>query len=416
MGRASATAFYGAEKKLRTDTWQGVCVDIERRLACGDLADELCFLSFAGRTFTAETWEILERIFRQLRCTTLDLQRCRITDITPFINGLLPNIAATTKCFNLAGNALRTRSVRQLASAMAKECTQPSWLSIGEDAQKSSDRFIVDTKCFPFHRRGCLCTKALIVHVVPHLPKFDRAAKQRWQEKYLYSHEANTLQPSCTKFMAKVDDYHEWPALTRVAPPAPPPPSPTTTCEPTSSSFGDETESRDSESAVLDIPPLPDHREILIQWIEEERRARDSALARLISYYSGYCSARDGKLTSWTVGENALLLAVADDRRLHLVDCAQSFLRGEVVTVSGKTTHGLSPVVDFAFKARALPFSGSLEQHELYTIGGEALEIDKDSDDYIPQGYIAARIFETKPFLWFPIGYPDLAKNTFFRK
>ena len=140
MASERASAYYGASKKLRNNSWGGVLADIERRLACGDLRPDLRFLSFADRAITSEGWVVLQSVLRCLQCSVLDLQRCCIKDVSKLI-ALLPD-APKTKCFDLAGNALSARSVRQLSAAVAATYApfRPAWISVGADAQGAQSR------------------------------------------------------------------------------------------------------------------------------------------------------------------------------------------------------------------------------------------------------------------------------------
>ena len=48
MANTCTSAYYGKQKKLRDDTWEGIAADIGRRLACGELSDNVRRLGYAG--------------------------------------------------------------------------------------------------------------------------------------------------------------------------------------------------------------------------------------------------------------------------------------------------------------------------------------------------------------------------------
>ena len=171
MANTCTSAYYGKQKKLRDDTWEGIAADIGRRLACGELSPD--------RTITSAGWASLATVLRRLNsCMSLELQRCGIRCVGKLVD-MLPELVHKTKRFNLEGIDLSAKNVRKLVDAMtaAYAYIRPSWLSIGPDAPAAAATCFTKTLCHPHHPRGCLCLKPGVVHVVRTLPKYDAVAR-----------------------------------------------------------------------------------------------------------------------------------------------------------------------------------------------------------------------------------------------
>ena len=112
-----------------------------------------------------------------------------------------------------------------------------------------------------------------------------------------------------------------------------------------------------------------------------------------------------GKLNCWFVDERLLLLATSEsDNRLCLVDLTRSIMRGEVMDVHAVKCCRTTPLRNFDFQVRALPFAARAEQNELATIGGEILEIHPEITTHLSSGWVAARENGgNAPFLWIPL-------------
>jgi hypothetical protein len=472
MANASVSAYYGKGKNLRDNTWQGVGADIQRRLACGDLNPDLRFLSFADRVMTTEGWIVLTHVLHQLSsCSSLDLQRCGIKDIDSLIR-MLPHFVHKTKCFNLGGNTLSTRSVRKIMDCMtaAYAHVRPSWLGIGADAQAGAMKSITKSACNPHHPRGCLCSKPSVVHVVRCLPKFNRVAQAEWESEHLRPVEQSAKEK---KGLAKplVDPplicHMNWPTLpisigkTSSTPSTQTPSggdSPNaqrngvdcvaSTLQMDAFCSGDACKPYQRVPATTDavgriapallegaasrkkqqtIDPDP-----LMAYVSSEKRAHEVEMmcniARLCDILvapleaaarfarSQACIAlaalqADRKLNCWLLGERMLLLAASAEGRLVLVDLTESASRGDLVDAHGAPACGAYPLRDFDFRATALRFEARSDQHELATKGGELLEINQEHTTHLAAGWVAARHIGASAYLWFPLDYCQIDFN-----
>lgn len=453
MVNASASAYYGQGKKLRDDTWQGVSADIERRLASGDLSEDLHFLSFAGRVMTSRGWVVLATALRRLRsCFTLDLQRCGIKDVSK-LSSMLPEVVHKTKAFNLEGNTLSAKSVRRLVDAMAAAYAhvRPTWLSIGFDAQAPTTRCIVELACHPHHPRGCLCSQPSVVHIVRSLPKFDPIERARWEYEYLRPLEQYTMKRTCDlpKFSMVPPNTSLvcWPLLPAPSAKSPTPPTKTP-------SGGDSPKELPKEDAWSDCAPHVDALGVesaactprtkatesrspkpcktvpsdsLAAYVSQEKRAHEIEILCRLAGLCDICAApletaarfarkqasaalRDlqagGNLSCWFLGERLLLLAASAEGWLLLADLTESASRGDVVDAHWAPACGAHPLHDFNFQATALPFAACPDKHELATEGGEILEISTEHTTRLASGWVAARwVGASTAYLWFPLGH-----------
>jgi hypothetical protein len=464
MASASVSAYYGKGKNLRNDTWQGVGADIQRRLACGDLSPDLRFLSFADRVMTAEGWTVLMHVLHQLNsCSSLDLQHCGIKDVHSLVR-MLPQFVHKTKCLNLGGNNLSTRSVRKITDSMtvAYAHVRPSWLGIGADAQAGAMKSIVESACHPHHPRGCLCSKPSVVHVVRRLPRFDPVAKAEWESEHLRPLEQSAAEG---KGLAKplveppLFGHMNWPTL-----PISIGKTSSTPSTQTPSGGDSPNEQRNGFDCVVRMLPMDasysdnackpyqgvpatanavgriapallegaaSRKEpqavdsgALMAYVSSEKRAHEvemmSRIARLCDILAAPLEAAarfarsqaclalaalqaDRKLNCWLLGERMLLLAASVEGRLVLVDLAESASRGVVVDARGAPACGACPLRDFDFRATALRFEARSDQHELAAKGGELLEINQEHTTHLAAGWVAARHVGASAYLWFPL-------------
>ena len=87
-----------------------------------------------------------------------------------------------------------------------------------------------------------------------------------------------------------------------------------------------------------------------------------------------------------------------------LVDLTRSISHGELLDVQGQCLQLTTPLRDFGNHVYALPFEKArIDQHELFTEGGEILEVHLESTTYLLSGWIAARPLGTSTYLWFPL-------------
>ena len=373
MARCTS-AFYGKGKALRDESWQAIGADIDRRILCGDLAVNLHFLSFANRPITAEGWRVIADVLSKLKsCWTLDLQKCNINDMTKLVR-LIPTLVNVTRRINLAGNHLTAKSVQKLVGIMTTSYAgvRPSWLCIGEDAESTANVHVKSLPCHPYHERGCLCKAASVVHVTRNLPKFNVKDKMSWEEKHL----------------APLRPYLRTQSLTSTA-------SATATNSPVSS-----VDSPSLSTSPMDLP-TPTATEVA------------STFADLVAALTPLPTPREEVLLGFPrlgnpicVEGRQLMIAASANDRLLVVDLTTSLHRGSVVDVHGSPVFGSRPLYDSASRTKALPFAEArADQHELFTEGGETLEINFDKPNlvYLLDGWVAARVVDTTVFSWFPV-------------
>ena len=445
------SAYYGKRKHLRDDTWEGVAADIDRRLASGELSEDLNYLCFADRAMTTEGWVALSTVLRRLNsCMSLELQRCGIKCVGKLID-ILPELVHKTKRFNLEGNALSARNVRKLADAMSTAYAhiRPSWLSIGSDAQAAAATCLTETVCHPHHPRGCLCLKPAVVHVVQKLPKYDAVAKAAWEEKYWRPLQRYIVQQGFAFSTAlsqppNMDNWTAPPSSIKKCPLTP------TTATPSCGGSPKEQNNEDEHHAVSHctgftksagkIPPASESNdayvsqascavspaEALVSYVRLEKRAHEMEIISRLGGVCGMCTAPleaaarfvrgqastasahlwvGGGLSYWLLDEKLFLLAASTEGRLLLLDLAESASRGDVLDVRGAPACTACPLRDFNFRAVALPFTACTDQHELATTGGQLLEINKEHTMHLASGWVAARPAGAFAYLWFPLDH-----------